>query len=68
MLFVQNGKFNTTDVTALGPEATDLVDRMKQQGGTLVPLLPLIGRIDVVNFPNISTSSAPAGSSTPTSS
>ena len=52
VLFVQDGTFNTTDVTALGPEAVDLVDRMKQQGNNLVPLLPLIGRIDVVNFPN----------------
>ena len=52
VLFVQDGVFNTTDVTALGPEAIDLVNRMKQQGSKLLPMLPLIGRIDVVNFPN----------------
>ena len=53
VLFVRDGKFDTTEVTTLGPEAVDLVDRMKQQGSRLLPLLPLIGRIDVVNFPNI---------------
>src|SRR5262249_9175372 len=52
VLFVQDGNFNTTDVTALGPEAVALVDRMKQQGNTLLPALPLIRPIDVVNFPN----------------
>ena len=53
VLFVRDGKFDLTEVTALGPEALDLVDRMKQQGSGLFSLLPLIGRIDVVNFPNI---------------
>jgi hypothetical protein len=51
VLFVRDGKFDTTEVTALGPEAVDLVDQMKRQGSRLSPLLPLIGRIDVVNFP-----------------
>ena len=51
VLFVRDGKFDTTEVTALGPEAVELVDRMKQQGSNLFSVLPLIGRIDVVNFP-----------------
>jgi hypothetical protein len=51
VLFVKDGNFDTNEVTTFGPEAVDLVDRMKQQG-SLLPLLPLIGRIDVVNFPN----------------
>ena len=53
VLFVRDGKFDLTEVTALGPEAVDLVDRMKQQGPHLFSLLPLIGRIDVVNFPGL---------------
>ncbi|WP_035678331.1 phospholipase D-like domain-containing protein [Bradyrhizobium liaoningense] len=52
VLFVKDGSFDTNEVTTFGPEAVDLVDRMKQQGSRLLPLLPLIGRIDVVNFPN----------------
>ena len=52
MLFVKDGKFDTNEVTTLGLEAVDLVDRMKQQGNRLLLSLPLIGRIDVVNFPN----------------
>ena len=51
VLFVRDGNFDTTEVTALGPEAVELVDRMKTHGRRLVSLLPLIGRIDVVNFP-----------------
>lgn len=52
VLFVRDGKFDLTEVTALGSEAVDLVDRMRQQGSRLFSLLPLVGRIDVVNFPN----------------
>jgi len=51
VLFVRDGQFDTTEVTTLGPEAVDLVNRMKQDGSRLFSLLPLIGRIDVVNFP-----------------
>ena len=53
VLFVRDGQFDLNEVTALGPEAVDLVDRMKQQGNRLFSVLPLIGRIDVVNFPNV---------------
>lgn len=53
VLFVKDGKFDTTEVTILGNEAQDLVQQMKSAGDRLLPILPLIGRIDVVNFPNI---------------
>jgi V8-like Glu-specific endopeptidase len=53
VLFVKDGKFELSDVATLGQEAIDLVDRMRQQGPQLFSLLPLIGRIDVVNFPNL---------------
>lgn len=53
VLFVRDGQFDLNEVTALGPEAVDLVDRMRQQGNRLFSVLPLIGRIDVVNFPNV---------------
>ncbi len=52
VLFVQNDRFNTTGVTALGAEAEELVGRMRTSAGELVPLLPLVGRFDVTNFPN----------------
>lgn len=51
VLFVKEGRFDSDDVTILGPEANDLVQLMREQGERLLPLLPLIGRIDVVNFP-----------------
>lgn len=51
VLFVRDGALDTTEVTILGPEATDLVDRLKTASPKLLPLLPLIGRIDVLNFP-----------------
>ena len=35
VLFVRNGQFDTDDVIALGPEATDLVGRIKS-GGTVL--------------------------------
>ena len=53
VLFVRDGQFDLNEVTALGREAADLIDRMKQQGNRLFSVLPLVGRIDVVNFPNV---------------
>ena len=53
VLFVRDGQFDLNEVTTLGREALDLIDRMKQQGNRLFPVLPLVGRIDVVNFPNV---------------
>src|SRR5262245_8981171 len=51
VLFVQDNKFNTTDVTSLGVEAAELVGLMKRTSDRLLPLLPLVGRFDVANFP-----------------
>jgi hypothetical protein len=53
VLFVRDAVFDTDQVTTLGPEAVDLVKRMKDGGDRLVPLLPLIGRLDVLNFPGV---------------
>lgn len=53
VLFIQNGLFNTTDVYAKGPEAVELIGKLKTASTKLVSRLPLIGRIDVANFPNI---------------
>lgn len=52
VLFIQNGGLNTQEVTIRGPEAQDLVDRLKAASSKVLPLLPLVGRIDVANFPN----------------
>jgi phosphatidylserine/phosphatidylglycerophosphate/cardiolipin synthase-like enzyme/V8-like Glu-specific endopeptidase len=51
VLFIKDGAFDIKDVTELGAEATDLVQQMTT-ANLLLPLLPLIGRIDVVNFPS----------------
>jgi phosphatidylserine/phosphatidylglycerophosphate/cardiolipin synthase-like enzyme len=51
VMFVRAGEFDTTEVTTLGNEAVELVARIKQASTRLLPMLPLIGRIDVVNFP-----------------
>ena len=52
VFFVKEGKVDTQDATILGMEAEELVEKMKDASAILEPLLPLIGRIDVVNFPN----------------
>lgn len=51
VLFVRDGQFDTTEVTTLGNEATALVQQVKDASARLLPVLPLIGRIDVANFP-----------------
>ncbi|MBC8112816.1 MAG: trypsin-like peptidase domain-containing protein [Candidatus Saccharimonas sp.] len=51
MLFVRDNKFDASQVTILGPEAEELVGKLNAAADKLLPLLPLIGRIDVVNFP-----------------
>jgi hypothetical protein len=53
VLFIKNGLFDTTDVTTYGNEAVELVDKLKSASTTLIRVLPLIGRVDVANFPNI---------------
>jgi hypothetical protein len=50
VLFVRDHAFDTREVTILGPEAKDLVRRM-ETNTVLKPYLPLVGRIDVENFP-----------------
>lgn len=51
VLFVRDNKFDASEVTTLGPEAEDLVKGLNAAVEKLAPLLPLVGRIDVVNFP-----------------
>lgn len=50
VLFVRDGSFDTENVTVLGNEARDLV-RMMKDSRLLAPILPLVGRFDVTNFP-----------------
>jgi hypothetical protein len=53
VLFVVNDRVDTTpeQVTIRGIEAQDLVDRMKDADAWLSEYMPLIGRVDVSNFP-----------------
>ena len=51
VLFVKGKGFDTEEVTALGFEAEALVDQMKKSSEWFAPVLPLIGRFDVTNFP-----------------
>ncbi|WP_165226241.1 phospholipase D-like domain-containing protein [Aquisphaera insulae] len=51
VLFVRGRSFDTAEVAALGPEAVDLVRQLDAASNRLAPVLPLVGRIDVVNFP-----------------
>ncbi|HVE70146.1 MAG TPA: phospholipase D-like domain-containing protein [Thermoanaerobaculia bacterium] len=51
VLFVVNDRLDTKQVTIKGLEAQDLVDRMKEAEAWLAEFMPLIGRVDVSNFP-----------------
>lgn len=51
VLFVESDWVNKTEVTIIGSEAQALVDGLDQHKGVLQPLIPLVGRIDVTNFP-----------------
>jgi len=51
VLFVENDWVNKTEVTIVGSEAQELVDGLDQHKDLLQPLIPLVGRIDVTNFP-----------------
>ncbi|HKV07163.1 MAG TPA: trypsin-like peptidase domain-containing protein, partial [Thermoanaerobaculia bacterium] len=51
VLFLQNDWINKTEATIRGIEAQELVDALDRQRDTFLPLMPLIGRIDVTNFP-----------------
>ena len=51
VLFVVGDRLNTTEVAIKGIEAQELVDHMKAADDWLQHLVPLVGRIDVSNFP-----------------
>ncbi len=51
VLFVREGRFDASHLTLIGPEAEELVQGLNTAADRLVPLLPLIGRIDVLHFP-----------------
>lgn len=51
VLFVESDWVNKTEVTIIGNEAQELVDGLDQHKHVLQPLIPLVGRIDVTNFP-----------------
>lgn len=52
VLFVKEDWLDTVNVTAIGVEAEELIRALDDEKQTLQPLMPLIGRIDVTNFPN----------------
>jgi hypothetical protein len=51
VLFVKGGQLDTVEVTTLGNEARELVRKLNEASPNLLPLLPLIGRIDVLHLP-----------------
>ncbi|HUR80342.1 MAG TPA: phospholipase D-like domain-containing protein [Thermoanaerobaculia bacterium] len=51
VLFVVNDRLDTNQVTIKGIEAQDLVGKMKTADEWLSKLMPLVGRVDVSNFP-----------------
>lgn len=52
VLFVKKNALDVNEATIIGEEAQDLVNKMAGARGKVEPLLPLVGRIDVANFPN----------------
>src|SRR5262245_2268220 len=52
VLFVKDDWIDRDNVTILGVEAKQLVDELDARREVFRPLMPLIGRIDVVNFPS----------------
>jgi V8-like Glu-specific endopeptidase len=53
VLFVQGDWINKTEVTLIGEEAQELVNDVDARKDVLQPIMPLIGRIDVQNFPGL---------------
>lgn len=53
VLFVENDWINRTEVTLDGEEARLLVEAVEEHRPRLEPMMPLIGRIDVTNFPHL---------------
>jgi Trypsin-like peptidase domain len=51
VLFVRNDWIDRVNVTLFGDEAKDLVSQLDSRRDIMQPLMPLIGRIDVVGFP-----------------
>ncbi len=51
VLFVVDDRLDTNQVTIKGIEAQDLVDKMKTADAWLRNFMPLVGRVDVSNFP-----------------
>ncbi|MGV6875324.1 phospholipase D-like domain-containing protein [Pseudochelatococcus sp. B33] len=52
VLFVKDDWLDTDNVTAIGVEAEELIRALGDERRVLEPRMPLIGRIDVTNFPN----------------
>lgn len=52
VFFVSEGWLDTGDVSLRGPEAHDLMAKLQAAEDLLRPMLPLVGRIDVTNFPH----------------
>ncbi|MGO8910780.1 MAG: phospholipase D-like domain-containing protein [Bradyrhizobium sp.] len=51
VLFVRNDWIDTINVSLNGEEAKDLVTELNKARAILEPIMPLVGRIDVVGFP-----------------
>jgi Trypsin-like peptidase domain/PLD-like domain len=51
VLFVNDDWLDTVNVTTFGVEAKDLVKSLNAKRAIMQPLMPLIGRIDVMGFP-----------------
>ncbi|MEY9419445.1 hypothetical protein ABIF69_005887 [Bradyrhizobium japonicum] len=53
VLFVRDDWVDTEKVFAVGDEAKELIRDLNQERKALQPLMPLIGRIDVIDFPGL---------------
>jgi len=51
VFFTKKGQLDTSEVASWGEEAQDLVSQLTVATGKVLPALPLVGRIDVTNFP-----------------
>ena len=51
VLFVKNDWIDTADALIIGEEARALIADLDSKRDTMKPLMPLIGRVDVENFP-----------------
>ena len=51
VLFVKNDWIDPVNVTKKGEEAEELVKDLETRRATIEPIMPLIGRIDVIGFP-----------------